>query len=93
MRNLGAVVRPRAFNSSSRLSDCSPGFEKSPLNVPLNVLPPSRGTALMRTPPLSCSAIAVDVVTVVSATVAGFKLVIQFPAAINVPKYMPSRSC
>ena len=83
----------RACNSSFRLSDCRPGHEKLPLNVPLNVLPPSRGTTLMRTPPLSSSAPPLDVVTVVSATVAGFKLVIQFPAATSVPKNMPSRSC
>jgi hypothetical protein len=43
--------------------------------------------------PLASSAVALDVVTITSSTVAGFKLVITFPGATSVPKNMPSRSC
>ena len=50
------VRSPRSSSSRLRLSPCSPLFEKLPKAEPLNVLPPSLGMMLTRTPPIATSA-------------------------------------
>jgi hypothetical protein len=50
------VPRPAALSSSVKLLPCRAPFEKVKKVEPLNVLPPSRGMKLMRTPPVGSSA-------------------------------------
>src|SRR5690242_6798814 len=63
---LVGVARPAAFNSSEKLEPCSPWLVKLK-NVEFeNLLPPSRGMKLMRTPPVGRSAES-DVVSIVTS--------------------------
>ena len=50
------VVKPRAFKSSLKLLLCIDSFANDANTKPLNVLPPSLGIKLTRTPPSAASA-------------------------------------
>src|SRR5687767_1986119 len=62
------VRRPLALISSSKLLPCIAPFAKAPNSDPRWVLPPSRGTMLIRMPAVSDSPSPPDVLTVVSCT-------------------------
>ena len=63
-----ALVNPRAFSSSSTLSDCHVPLVPPMNTAPLTTLPPSLRMLLIRMPPDEVSAGIAAVITLVSAT-------------------------
>jgi hypothetical protein len=65
--------RPRAASSGVKLVSCIDEFAPLMKMLPLKSLPPSRGTKLMRTPPVGCvaSTAAMSIVTSCIAVMLG----------------------
>jgi hypothetical protein len=76
--------------SADGLAFCIDAFAKLANRLPRNVLPPSRGMMLTRTPPSASSAETADVSTVSSCSAAVFGTAPAMDeSAISVPSEMP----
>src|SRR6185503_10749346 len=83
--------RPAFFNASVKLLLCRLLLAPENSNVPLNVLPPSRGTTLRTTPAVSASPRPPDVLITISCDPATFTTA-AFEFAPAHPMLRPSES-
>ena len=90
--SLLASSKPRAPQLVAVVLACRSGEAQLAKKPPLNVLPPSRGIRLMRTPPVSVSAELAATLMLYSSMLPSVKTIADESGRVQAEVDMPSRS-